>query len=187
MIVINLFAGPGAGKSTTAAGIFYKMKMAGVNCEYVHEEAKEFTWEKRHMTLGCQPYIFAKQMRNIWRLQGQVDIAITDSPILLSHIYVKDGEWPDSFFSAITDIFNQFTNVNFFLRRKKTYNPVGRNQTFEESLEIDQKILDLLVDTQTPYGIIDADSGAVDKIVKLTEDFALNSMKKGLTKSQKGV
>jgi len=30
MKVINLFAGPGAGKSTTAAGLFYYMKKLGM-------------------------------------------------------------------------------------------------------------------------------------------------------------
>ncbi len=39
MIVINLFAGPGAGKSTTCAGLFYKLKMMGVSPEVVRKVA----------------------------------------------------------------------------------------------------------------------------------------------------
>lgn len=34
-LVVNLFAGPGAGKSTGAAYIFSKLKMLGYDCEYV--------------------------------------------------------------------------------------------------------------------------------------------------------
>ena len=41
MIVVNLFAGPGSGKSTTCAGLFSKLKLAGIYCEMVLEYAKE--------------------------------------------------------------------------------------------------------------------------------------------------
>lgn len=39
--VINLIGGPGSGKSTTAAGLFFRMKSMGVRCELVTEYAKE--------------------------------------------------------------------------------------------------------------------------------------------------
>ena len=35
--VINLFGGPGAGKSTIASGLFYHMKIAGYNVEMTGE------------------------------------------------------------------------------------------------------------------------------------------------------
>lgn len=41
MNVINLFAGPGSGKSTTCAGVFNKLKLAGINCEMALEYAKD--------------------------------------------------------------------------------------------------------------------------------------------------
>ena len=47
MIVVNLFAGPGSGKSTTCAGVFAKLKLAGVNCEMALEYAKDKVWEER--------------------------------------------------------------------------------------------------------------------------------------------
>lgn len=40
-LVVNLFAQPGAGKSTGAAYLFYNLKCLGVNCEYVSEFAKD--------------------------------------------------------------------------------------------------------------------------------------------------
>ncbi len=45
--VINLWAGPGAGKSTTAAGLFNLMKIRGYNVELVTEFAKEMVYEGR--------------------------------------------------------------------------------------------------------------------------------------------
>ena len=39
-LIVNLFAGPGAGKFTGAAYIFAKLKMAGIDCEYVEKTVK---------------------------------------------------------------------------------------------------------------------------------------------------
>ena len=41
MKVINFYGGPNTGKSTKAAGMYYKMNLAGYNVELVNEFAKE--------------------------------------------------------------------------------------------------------------------------------------------------
>ena len=43
-IVVNIFGGPSAGKSTTSAGIFYELKRQGIRCELVTEYAKSKVW-----------------------------------------------------------------------------------------------------------------------------------------------
>jgi len=55
---INIFGGPGAGKSTTAALLFAEMKSGGFKVELVTEVAKDFVWEDRSTTLSIQPYIY---------------------------------------------------------------------------------------------------------------------------------
>ena len=50
-IVVNLFAGPGAGKSTGATYIFSKLKMLGIDAEYVSEFAKDKVWEENERVL----------------------------------------------------------------------------------------------------------------------------------------
>ena len=40
-LLISLYSGPGSGKSTGAAWIFAKLKLAGVNAELVTEFAKD--------------------------------------------------------------------------------------------------------------------------------------------------
>lgn len=84
MKVINLLSGPGAGKSTTAAGLFYQMKLKGINVELITEYAKDMTWEERYNTLSNQLYIFAKQYSRQLRVKNKVDYIVTDSPLLLS-------------------------------------------------------------------------------------------------------
>jgi adenylate kinase family enzyme len=56
-IIVNLFAGPGAGKSTGAAYVFAKLKLAGIDCEYVSEFAKDKVWENNSEVFKNQFYI----------------------------------------------------------------------------------------------------------------------------------
>ena len=46
-VVINLFGGPGAGKSTCAMEICSELKKHGLSAEYVQEYAKELVYENR--------------------------------------------------------------------------------------------------------------------------------------------
>lgn len=179
MIVLNLFGGPCAGKSTVSAGVFYQLKMSGVNCELVTEVAKDLVWEERDMTLDCQPYVFAKQMKRLWRLKGKVDVVITDSPILMSVVYAGK-DWPESFNIYVVDQFHGFNNLNVFLRRNKDYNPVGRGETREQAIGLDEKIMQIMLDNRISMSIIKGDHEAVDKILEMVT-FALEKL------SEKGV
>ena len=88
-LVINLIGGPGCGKSTTMAGVFYKLKKNGVNCEMATEFTKDKVWDEDYRMLDDQIYIIAKQMHRISRLIDKVDIVIMDTSLLSSVIYDK--------------------------------------------------------------------------------------------------
>ena len=47
-LIVNFFGPPGSGKSTAAAYVFSKLKMAGVNAEIVTEYAKDKVWEENN-------------------------------------------------------------------------------------------------------------------------------------------
>jgi hypothetical protein len=161
MIVVNLFAGPGSGKSTTCAGVFARLKLAGVNCEMALEYAKDKVWEESNKVLDDQIYVFGKQLHRIFRLKDKVDVVITDSPILLSIIYDKTG---NKYFSdLVLNQFNNFDNRNYFIERTTVYNPKGRLQTEDEAKEIDKVLLDLLKDCNIEYDSV-GKSEAVDYI-----------------------
>lgn len=168
-LVVNLYGGPGTGKSTTAAGIFYDLKTSGINCEIVSEFAKDLTWEKRYHTLEDQIYIFAKQYHRIFRLLGQVEVIVTDSPILLSLVY--DKKKCPHLRNLILQEYNKMWTYNVFLKRKKKYNPKGRNQTESQAKDLDVNILDVLTDTNQLYETFDGDTNGknliVSKIFKL--------------------
>jgi len=161
-LVINLFAGPGAGKSTSAAAVFALLKMHGVNAELITEFAKDLTWEKRNRTLDNQVYVFAKQYHKMWRVKDQVDVIITDSPLLLSFVYGLNGAGATS---MVWEAYHDFNNVNFFIGRVKKFNPVGRNQTEEEANKLDEDILNVLKTYKMPFEEVVGDYGGVNLIV----------------------
>lgn len=167
--VINFFAGSGAGKSTTATGLFSKMKLNGILCEYVSEYAKDVTWEKTHALLDNQLHVFSEQHRRQLRLVDQVDYIITDSPLLLSSVYfdyyrdkcpIKFSSSYGSMLSLMFDYgFREYDNINFFIERNKPYVKVGRNQEESEAREIDGLIRAKLDDLRFHYTAISSTEG----------------------------
>jgi hypothetical protein len=176
-LVVNLFGGPGSGKSTTMAGVFSELKWMNINCEQAPEFAKEKVWEGSTSILDNQIYIFGKQLHSLFRLNGKVDIIVTDSPILLSLIYgKKNGE---NFGKLVLEKHYDFRNLNVFLKRKKKYNPCGRLQNEEEAIEIDNKIKDMLGKNTIEHLVYEAGPQVVKKIVgKIIEIEKLDFKKK---------
>jgi hypothetical protein len=163
-IVINLFAGPGVGKSTTAAKIFAELKMRNVNCEMALEFAKDKVWEESFKTMDDQIYIFGKQFHKIWRLKDKVDVIICDSPLPISIVYDKENS--EAFHTLIMEQFNKFDNYNFLLERGVAYQSEGRVQTEEEAKEVD-KVVKNVLEKYKIYHYIQPIDGAADIIVNM--------------------
>jgi nicotinamide riboside kinase len=152
MKVINLFGGPGVGKSTIAADLFALMKCKGASVELVNEYAKEVTWEGHLSYLDDEFYILAHQNRRLVRLKGKVDYVITDSPVLLGLAYTPEDYYPHYFSKFIHEVWNSYDNINIVLQRESTtYTEAGRNQRYEEALQKDRKMIDLLDENGNKY------------------------------------
>ena len=166
MKIINLYGGPGTGKSTTAAGLFHLMKLESIECELVTEYAKDLVWSDRSNMFTEQDYIFAKQNHRLRRLRGKVDYTVTDSPLILGFFYIAD-DFPgkDHFCNFVREMFDSYENINVYLDRVKVYNPNGRNQTEEEAIHIDKRILKFLDDNDLPYLRVKADKFAPQAIL----------------------
>ena len=162
--VVNLFGGPGTGKSTTAADLFAQLKKRGVNAEYVPEYAKGMVWEERPGVFKNQIYMFAKQHHAIFRTLGKVDITVTDSPILLSLYYGQ--HLSSSFRQVVLEEHNKMDTLNVFLKRVKPYNPAGRHQTEDEAKNIDVDLRRLLDECDINYHNVVGDQGAAQWIIE---------------------
>jgi predicted ATPase len=175
-IVVNLFGGPGTGKSTTAAELFAVMKKQGKNVELVTEYAKDLTYEgRRNILESDQLYIFAKQHRRMKRLHGQVDYIVTDSPLFLSVVYARYFSDQDhgSFIDLVIDTHNKYDNLNIFIERdleEHSYKEHGRSQTEDEAITLDDAISHHLSIFSIGYETIKFDNKTmVNQILKLIE------------------
>jgi len=144
MLVVNLFGAPGVGKSTGAAYVFAQLKMAGINAELVTEFAKDKVWEESKEAFNNQAYIFGEQYFRISRLQGKVDVVVTDSPILLSCYYGNDPVLGEEFDALVTKVFKSYKSMNVFIDRVKPYSEVGRLHSEDESNKITKELIEFL-------------------------------------------
>lgn len=138
--VINLFGGPGVGKSRLRAGVYSEIKFRGINIEEVTEYAKELTWENQTDALTDQLYILGNQNRKLERLRKKVDWVVSDSPIVLGLNYILPDYLPNTFEEMLLELWNSYDNYNFYIHRTTKYNPTGRNQNEEEALKKDIEI-----------------------------------------------
>lgn len=175
-LFVNLTGAPGTGKSTTMSEVFAKLKRLNIDCEMVPEFAKELVWEKRKETLRDQLYVSGKQHHRIFRLNGYVDVAITDSPLILGTVYNRlynpaTNKEQKHFNNALEDVVfsahTMYRNIDVFLTRTKPYNPNGRIQSEEESNELANTIKSTMDEHGLDYIELPADNDVADKIVEI--------------------
>lgn len=175
-VIINFFSGPCSGKSTKSAELFALMKKKNINVELTYEFPKILAWEDNMSAIRDQFYITANQHRNITRLYGKVDYIIVDSPILLGCIYKNryndNVSYPSNFYSKlddfIIDLFNQYNNINIFLKRNdEEFDTIGRYQDYEESKNIDFEIKKLLLQNNIPFFECDVDDDTVNHVYEI--------------------
>lgn len=167
MKVINFFAGPGAGTSTMAAGVFHRMKSAGMSVELVTEYAKELVWRGDYKTLENQALVTQEQFTRVACLRGKVDYVVTDSPILLGKIYAPPAQ--ECVGDNAIKLFKLFDNVNFFVTRVKPYVPVGRRESEESARFVDAQLYHLLYRLDEDYRCVRGDDVGLETTLKYIE------------------
>ena len=175
--IINLFGGPGIGKSSIASGITYKLKKKHITCDNPYEFPKALAWDNNNEAIKDQLYVLANQHRGIVKSFGKVDYIVLDSPILLSLVYrsmYKGSEYPATLYDSehfdklVLDIHNQYDSINILLKRGNgVHNEKERYQSLDESKKLDYEIEKVLLKNKIPYISIDVNEKAVNKIIKL--------------------
>lgn len=157
MIFINLFGGPGIGKTVLSADLFSMLSKLGHNTELILEYAKSCYYENRMNILKeDQLYVLAKQHRSIARLKNHnVEYVVVDGPMEMSAAYNN----PDTFDQKLMEqtikyLHNNYTCLNILLERNLSYgfNPVGRYQkNIDEAIEYDKSIITILDKLQLDF------------------------------------
>lgn len=143
--IINLWAGPGVGKSRTAAGLFNLMKTRGHKVELVTEVAKFYTYERNLSALKDSFLLMSRQeyVQKIIADNG-VDWIITDSPPMLGLAYAPKVDLP-ALHKMAEHFRGRYTNYDVCLVRdtSRPYEQYGRNQTLPEAQALDVRIHEL--------------------------------------------
>jgi nicotinamide riboside kinase len=152
---INLFGGPGSGKSVIANYIRAKLSFSGLNTELVSEVVKDWTFIPRTPISSDSFYLLASQaqLEDI-RLRAEVDLTISDSPLLLQYFYAMyhNDPFTPSMLSAALEQEGMYPSINIVLQREdKFYDERGRYEKLDEAKLIDQKMEGMLEDVNVEY------------------------------------
>ena len=170
-LIVNLLGGPGISKSTTASGVFHKLKVNGIDSELIGEFAKDKTWENNHTALADQFFVSANQHYRQFILTGKVDVIVTDSPLLIGLFYYKEENLVirTAFTTFIEETYRKQNNLNILLKRRKKFNQNGRNENEEQCKVIDDNIKKFLDDKGVSYYELDGDSSCISGICDMID------------------
>lgn len=167
-LVLNIYSGPGAFKSATAAGVFTLLKAHGIDCEMVYEFAKDLVWEGSVTNFNDQTFILGNQHHRLWRLDKKVEVIILDSPILFSIVYKPDTLGKE-FIDNVLSIYNMYNNINIFLKRdlNTPFDNNGRNHNLKESIELDNEIKKVLKNYNIPFTKLNAGIDSINNVTSI--------------------
>lgn len=185
-LVVNLFAGPGAGKTVMAMSLVVELKKQGIHAEYVSEVAKGCVYRLDNYRLPKEDAKAAadlisgrfydqvellqeqKYQLDIFAGSTQVDVVITDSPLVLSAAYLKDDDMRPVFEDMVKDEALKYHNINYFIHRNTTeFEAEGRIHTLAQSVEKDKEVKDLLNRLGQRYLIVNREN--IDAVVNRIE------------------
>ena len=117
---VNLFGGPGVGKSTLALQLTAFFKLLGYSVDMTMEYAKECVYDENYKALDDQLHVAGEQHKRMNRLDGNVDIAIHDSPFIMGLNYCCDTKiHTDSFETFMINQFKRYNNYNIYIKLQK--------------------------------------------------------------------
>lgn len=166
-VIVNLYGAPGAGKSTGSAYIFGQLKMNNISVELVREFVKDKIYEKSEGVFNDQVYILGKQHFRQTNVKGNVDVIITDCPLIIQAYYTDKYKFPyaDELRQLVLKLYSLENNINYFVNRDKPYNPDGRFQTEADSDSISGNLKEYLDNLNIEYKEINGNITDYDSVV----------------------
>ncbi|KAA5605000.1 AAA family ATPase [Roseospira marina] len=145
-LVVNVFGGPGVGKSTFAATLFAALKRHHVCVELVTEVPKDRIWEGRPHAIHNKVTILGDQWGRIEIRLGKVDVVVCDGPVLLASVYASPDD-PPCFHELVRWCHARPRRLDLRLERPPVaYDTYGRLESWEEAQAADQRVQALLAE-----------------------------------------
>lgn len=172
-LIINLYGGPGVGKSTVASGLKYYLTLLGLVVEAPEEIAKNIVWRGNIYLLKEQKLLLEKMKKKFEGIinGNHADIIISDSPFLLHNIYNSYTDKEKIDFERDVKEYNEKLkehSLNFFLNPTfNNYKEEGRVETKSESEKVHKKIKQILIDYREEFYNIDSDFSTTLNIIEL--------------------
>jgi len=146
---IDIYAGPGSGKSTTARTLNGLFNAMNINSFNPIEIPKLHIWENSFNELNDQLKMFINQKYNQNLSLNNFNISIIDSPLLMQLVYLK--EFPvinnkEIVMLVEKEIQKTLKNsYSIFLNRKHKFSNNGRIHNKEKSEKLNNEIKELLL------------------------------------------
>lgn len=169
---INIFAGPGVGKSTLAMGLTAELKKRQFSADMTQEYAKELVYDENYLLLDDQLHVAGEQYRRMNRLDRCVKIAVHDSPFVMGVNYCNDRHICHlEFNNFMVSQFKRFNNLNIVLLRNPKYSfaEEGRRENLDESINLDHMIKDFLDTNKIRHYVMLNNDSIVDELIELIE------------------
>lgn len=171
-LIINIIGGPGVGKTTVASRLFAELKKENYDVENVSEFAKELVWEGRNEAFKDRLYMHGVQNHRLAMMNGKLDYIVTDSPLILTSVYndfhLKDEQsksYNDMIHLVTKETWNLYNNKVYYIKRSSDYLTVGRRESEEQALKIDEAVIKYMEDNNIEYKVLDVDN-AEQEILK---------------------
>ena len=147
-IIINLYAGAGAGKSTLAALLYGNMKTKEIfsGVEMVQEFVKPYILSGQEQILLDQHFVTDGQISLMKPYIGNVPLLVTDSPLELGGVYA-DSFVQGEIREKIENFLSGTYDINIFVERVgSSYEQFGRVGSLQDSIEKDKEIKGMLIE-----------------------------------------
>lgn len=167
-LCVNLYGGPGTGKSVQQALIFARLKMWGVDAIMSMEIAKRHVYSGSK-DIATQEGLFGDQLKELNLFNNNVEVIVTEAPLLFNIIYDKAYAKTSNidFHRTVSNRYKEFNNMDFLFTRTHEYQQEGRYQDESGAREIDEIIQQVLKENAVVPHVIEPHEESAITIARL--------------------
>lgn len=143
---VCLFAGPSAGKSTTAFWIMWRLKSLGIQADMSREWIKRWAFAQRPMDrLTDQIIVMGAQVNEECEALATGAVVVTDSPVLLQAAYAEHPSDVERAILTEKGLQERHPTCNIFIERStRAFDSRGRWNDLKHAVSKDAAIIDLM-------------------------------------------